>query len=178
VPILDLIDGSRHSGVGYMEVWVNNPKPIGGEASVRQTFRAPAGRRITGAWLRVRRTDRTSAPLQLRIERPGAETIASADVTARDVPSSGHGWVRVQFPQPVSLPAGTALALTAVSRDSAAYEAFAIREGTEFGFGSGTVFDEGYAQFSDGDDWRGWDQWGAHDRRDGDLQFALETDAG
>ncbi len=176
VPILDLVDGSRHSGMGYMEVWVNNPKPIGGEAGVRQTFRAPTGRRITGAWLRVRRTRRTSAPLQLRIDRPGTGTVAAADVSARDVPSSGHGWVRVRFAQPVSLPAGTALALTAVSRDTAAYEAFPIRQGTEFGFGSGTVFNGGYAQFSVGDDWVGWDQWGARDRRDGDLQFALDTD--
>jgi hypothetical protein len=178
VPIMDLVAGGRHSGVGYMEVWVNNPKPIGGEAAVRQTFRAPAGRRITGAWLRVRRTQRTSVPLQLRIDQQGAGTLAAADVPARAVPSSGHGWVRATFPQPVSLPAGTALALTAVSRETAAYEAFPIRQGTEFGFGSGTVFDGGYAQFSDGDDWLGWDQWGARDRRDGDLQFALETDAG
>jgi hypothetical protein len=179
VPILDLVGDGWHSGIGYMEVWVNNPKPIGGEAGVRQTFLAPAGRQITGAWLRVRRTERTNAPLQLRIDRPGAGTVAAADVMARDIPSSGHGWVRAQFPQPVSLPAGTPLALTAVSRDSAAYEAFPIRQGTEFGFGSGTVFNGGYAQFSDGDDdWLGWDQWGARDRRDGDLQFALDTAAG
>jgi hypothetical protein len=176
VPILDLVGGGGHGGMGYMEVWVDNPKPIGGAASVRQTFLAPTGRRITGAWLRVRRTRPTSAPLQLRIDRPGTGTLAAADVSARDVPSSGYGWVRVRFAQPVSLPAGTALALTAVSRDTAAYEAFPIRQGTEFGFGSGTVFNGGYAQFSVGDEFVGWDQWGARDRRDGDLQFALDTD--
>jgi len=143
---------------------------------VRQTFRAPTGRRITGAWLRVRRIVRTSAPLQLTIEDQSAGTVASAEVPPGDVTSTGYGWVRVRFPQPVSLPAGSTASLTATSPGGPAYETFPIREGTEFGFDSGTVFTGGYAQFFDGQSWLGWDQWRAQDRRDGDLQFALDTD--
>jgi hypothetical protein len=178
VPILDLEgSGGRHSGIGYMEVWVRNPKPIGAGREVRQTFTAPSGGPITGAWLRLRRVTSTSAPLELRIEREGAGTVAAATVPPDDVPSRGHGWVRARFAQPVSLPAGTAMALTAASPGGVAYEAFPIRQGTRYGFDSRTVFDHGYAQFSDGDGWEGWDQWDVRDRRDGDLQFALETGA-
>lgn len=180
VPILDVVgSGGRHTGIGYMEVWVNNPKPIGAEAMVGQTFRAPSStRRISGAWLRVRRTRSTSAPLQLRIDRKGTGTVASANVPARNVPTDGYGWVRARFPEPVSLPSGSEAALIAASPAGRAYDAFPIRQGTEFGFDSRTVFDAGYAMYSSEEGWLGWDQWNAHDRRDGDLQFALDTVAG
>jgi hypothetical protein len=145
---------------------------------VRQFFGAPAGRQITGARLRVRRTQDTSAPLELRIEQKDAGTVASATVSAGDVRREQAGWVRVRFAKPVSLPAGTPLALTAASRGGEAYEAFPIRQGTEYGFDPRTVFNDGYAQFFDGEAWQGWDQWGEHDRRDGDLQFAIDTAAG
>jgi len=178
IPILDVVgNGEQHSGIGYMEVWVGNPKPIGGSRGVRQLFGAPAGRRITGAWLRVRRTKATSVPLQLSIQRAEGETLTTGNVSARAVPREGPGWVRVRFRKPVTAPAGTLIALTAKSRGGRAYEAYPIRKGTEFGFDPSTVFEGGYAQFSEGDSWIGWDQWGARDRRDGDLQFKIETAA-
>ena len=179
IPILDVVgDGGRHSGIGYMEVWVGNPKPIGGGVGVRQLFTAPSGRRITGAWLRVRRTERTSEPLKLRIERADGSALAEASVAPRSVPSSGPGWVRVRFDRPVSAPPGSLIALAAASSGGRAYNAFPIRKGTEFGFDGATVFDGGYAQFSDSGGWVGWDQWDAHDRRDGDLQFSIVTARG
>jgi hypothetical protein len=179
IPILDVVgSGDRHSGVGYTEVWEGNPKPIGGNAMVRQTFQPTSGRVITGAWLRVRRTRGSAAPLQLRIETVEGATLTAATVSPSTVPRSGPGWVHVRFPKPASAPAGTALALAAASSSDDAYEAFPIRQGNDYGFDASTFFDRGYAQFTEpGVGWIGWDQWGARDRRDGDLEFALETAA-
>jgi hypothetical protein len=73
----------------------------------------------------------------------------------------------------VHLGAGEAAALREAAA-SPSYATFPVRKGTDFGFDSGTVFTAGYAQFTTGGDWTGWDQWGVSDRRDGDLQFALD----
>jgi hypothetical protein len=175
VPILEVAGGrdGQHLGIGYMEVWVNNPKPIGGASKVRQLIRARPGRAITGAWLRVRRRGDARAPLRLRIERAGGGVLASAGVAASAVRQDAPGWVHVRFPRRVPLEGQ--LALVTASSAPAAYEAFAIRKGTEFGFDARTVFDGGYAQFTHGREWIGWDQWGGHDLRSGDLQFALDT---
>lgn len=176
-PILEVAGdrAGQRLGVGYMEVWVNNPKPIGGAHKVRQLISPAAGRAITGAWLRVRRREETSAPLVLRIERAGGGVLASASVPEHSVPSANPGWVHVRFPRSVPLDGAERLALTASAPAPSSYEAFAIRKGTEFGFHPRTVFDGGYAQFTRGDAWVGWDQWGRRDRRNGDLQFALDT---
>jgi len=176
-PILDVVGGRRgqHVGHGYMEVWVNNPKPIGGRAMVRQLIEPAAGRTITGAWLRVRRRTATNAPLQLRIERAEGGLLTAAAVPAREVPHDHYGWVHVRFPSAVPLERSGRLALTAAAGARSAYEAFPIRKGTEFGFDHRTVFAGGYAQFTDDGSWIGWDQWGGRDLRNGDLQFALDT---
>ena len=50
-----------------------------------------------------------------------------------------------------------------------------MRKGTSYGFDRTTIFDSGYAQFNDGSGWVGWDQWGGHDERTSDLQFALDV---
>ncbi len=175
-PILEVVGGraDQHLGVGYMEVWVNNPKPIGGRAMVRELIAPTADVAVTGAWLRVRRREGTTAPLELRIERASGGVLGAGTVPARAVPTGHAGWVRVRFGQPVPLERGAQLALTAASTAGSAYEAFAIRKGTEFGFDPRTVFDKGYAQFTQRGAWVGWDQWGGHDLHTGDLQFALE----
>jgi hypothetical protein len=38
------------------------------------------------------------------------------------------------------------------------------------------MFAGGYAQYSGGERWTGWEQWGVQDRRDSDLQFALDVE--
>jgi hypothetical protein len=83
--------------------------------------------------------------------------------------------VHVRFSKPVSLEPRASFALTASAAAASSYEAFPIRKGTGFGFDPKTFFDSGYAQFSDGSGWIGWDQWGVRDRRNSDLQFALDV---
>jgi hypothetical protein len=176
LPILDVVGrrAGHHDGLGYMEVW--DAKPIGGDAAVRQLIRIGGSQpmRVEGAWLRVRRTEGRRVPLRLRIERPDGEVLASASVAPGDVPTSDPGWVHVRFAEPARIEPGTDVALTAVA-SGRAYEAFPIRKGADFGFDRSTMFNGGYAQFDDGDGWAGWDQWGGHDQRTSDLQFALEA---
>lgn len=176
MPILEVAGsgGTQRLGVGYMEVWSSNPKPIGGAAQVRQLLGGMGGKTISGAWLRVRRRPGGSAPLQLRISKVDGGVLRSATVPAGRVDGAHAGWVHVRFSSPVAIKGGDELALTASSSQSAAFEAFPIRKGTEFGFSSRTVFDGGYAQFTDNGAWVGWDQWGGHDLHTGDLQFMLD----
>jgi hypothetical protein len=177
LPILDVVGGGgQHLGNGYMEVW--DPKPIGGGAMVRQLLRTRGSKatRVDGVWLRVRRDDGAGDGLTVSIARSsGGDAIASATVEPRRVPTSAPGWVHVRFSQPASLPAGADLALTLSASGRSAYEAFPMRKGTSYGFDRTTIFDAGYAQFNDGDGWVGWDQWGGHDERNSDLQFALDV---
>jgi hypothetical protein len=176
-PILDVVGtpGDQHQGLGYMEVWSGNPKPIGGRAKVRQLLGRAPQETITGAWLRVRRLGGVTGPLRLRIERVAGGVLASGSVRAEAVARTGARWVYVRFRRPAAVRAGDNITLTATARAPRSYEAFPIRKGTGFGFSQRTVFAGGYAQFTDGGPWVGWDQWGAHDRQDGDLQFVLDT---
>jgi hypothetical protein len=177
VPILEVMGGrtGQNLGIGYMEVWVNNPKPIGGGAKVRQLISPVAATAVSGAWLRVRRRGDATAPLELRIERAGGGVLASGRAPARRVRRDAPGWVHVRFDRTVPLDGSEPFALVATASARSAYEAFAIRKGTEFGFDPRTVFDGGYAQFTEGGAWMGWDQWGGSDLKTGDLQFALDT---
>ena len=175
LPILDVVGGrsGQHSGMGYMEVW--DPKPIGGNTGVRQLLRVPAGgSTISGAWLRVRSAGSTGDPLVLGLAGSDGKVLASVSVPANSVATADPGWVHVRFANPVSVAAGTQLALTASAASAGAYEAFPIRKGSGFGFDRKTYYNGGYAQFNDGSGWVGWDQWGGHDRHDSDLQFALD----
>lgn len=180
VPILDVVgsDRGQHVGNGYMEVWVGSPRPIGGDFKVRQLIAIARARpaRITGAWLRVRRRDGATAPLELRLERLDGTVLARGRAAARRISSRFAQWAHVRFKRAVTAPFEEELALTASARDERAYETFPLRKGTEFGFDQGTIFAGGHAEQFDGDRWTGWDQWGVRDRRDGDLQFALDVE--
>jgi hypothetical protein len=161
-----------------MEVWVGSPRPIGGDFRVRQLIAFASGRRarVTGAWLRVRRGDGASAPLELRLEGMDGTVLTSGRARARGISSRFAQWVHVRFARPVAAPFPGPVALTASARDERAYETFPVREGTGFGFDARTVFAGGHAEHFDGEGWTGWEQWGVRDRHDGDLQFALDVD--
>lgn len=177
LPILEVVGGrpGQRAGLGYMEVW--DSKPIGGGAGVRQliTTRAGGPTRVPGAWVRVRRTTGADVPLVVALGDASGQAFASASVPGSDVPSSEAGWVHVRFEQPVSLPPSTQVALTVSASGPPSFEAFPIRKGIDYGFDRTTYFDNGYAQFNGGNGWIGWDEAGRDDRRDADLQFALDV---
>jgi hypothetical protein len=176
LPIMDVVGGrgGQHDGLGYMEVW--DPKPIGGDAGVRQLIRTGSKTTtIQGVWLRVQRDGGSGAPLILSIEKSGGGTLASGSVAAAKVHANDAGWVYTRFDKPAKVAPDSDITLTASASSSSAYEAFPLRKGTEFGFSRSLQYSRGYAQFNDGDGWVGWDQWGGHDRRTSDLQFALDV---
>jgi hypothetical protein len=174
-PIVDIFGGKgQHLGVGYMESWVTNPKPIGEAHEVRElfTFSRKKTERMIQARVRVRRTDSDDAPLEIRLETASGKLLAGASVAPTDVPSSTPGWVEARFAKPPTLKPGEQYALVLRS-DDVEYETYPLRDGTAFGFSSSTVFPSGYAEYDAGEGWGGWDMWGESNRRDGDLQFAL-----
>jgi hypothetical protein len=176
LPIMDVVGGGgRHLGIGYMEVW--DPKPIGGDAQIRQLLRTRGGKstRVDGVWLRVQRESGAHDGLKISLGRSSGGSLASATVAPGKVPSSAPGWIHVAFSKPATLPPGADLALTLSASGGSSYEAFPIRKGISYGFDRTTVFESGYAQFNDGSGWVGWDQWGGHDERTSDLQFALDV---
>jgi hypothetical protein len=125
--------------------------------------------------LRVQRDSGAGDGLTVSIGRPSGGSLASATVAPGKVPSSAPGWIHVAFSKPATLPPSSELALTLSASGGSSYEAFPVRKGTGFGFDRTTVFGSGYAQFNDGGGWVGWDQWGGHDQRTSDLQFALDV---
>jgi hypothetical protein len=176
LPIMDVVGGGgRHLGIGYMEVW--DPKPIGGDAKVRQLLRTRSGgaTRVDGVWLRVQRDSGAGDGLTVSIGRASGDSLASATVDPGKVPASAPGWINVRFSKPASLPPSSDLAITLSASGNSSYEAFPVRKGISYGFDRTTVFGSGYAQFNDGSGWVGWDQWGGHDERTSDLQFALDV---
>jgi hypothetical protein len=178
LPILDVVgrDQDQHVGMGYVEVWRESAKPIGGRAAVRQLLSiAAVDRHIRGAWVRLRRLSRPEAPLAVRFERTSGSLFGAGTVAASEVPAGSPGWVWVRFDKPVLIPAWASVAMTLTAAEARSYEAFPLRKGVSFGFAPGTVFEGGYAQFNDGRGWTGWDQWGGHDERNSDLQFALDV---
>jgi hypothetical protein len=176
LPIVDVVGAGerQHVGLGYMESWISNPKPINGSAAVRElfTYRRASAARVMQALVRVRRTGDHVGPLSVRLEDPFGHTLAVANVPGALVPSDGPGWVSATFRNPPRLHNGQKLALVLRSAGGT-FEAFPLRKGLAFGFDAATVFSTGYAQFSRSGSWTGWDQWGQSNRSDGDLQFAL-----
>ena len=179
-PILELqfTDGYT-TGMGYMEVWVGNPKTISGDASVREYFKVSGpDQTVSSVSVRLRRDSGTDS-LTVLLQDSMASTFSQASLDASSVPT-GYGWVTFQFPSEITLASGHEYFLTLTSPSTTAYDLFAIRKGSSsnVAYSSTTYFDDGYAQFNDGSGWTGWDQWGSYDRRDGDLQFAFHTDVG
>ena len=84
LPIVDITGGEKgqHVGLGYMESWVSNPKPISGSAAVREvfTYQRPAAARVTQALVRLRRTG----------DQVGAAQRAARGSTREDTSRSGH----------------------------------------------------------------------------------------
>lgn len=175
LPIVD-IAGARsgqHLGLGYMESWISNPKPIGGAAAVRELFTyRRAAARLVEARVRLRRIGSDDGSVGMRLERPDGTLLAESAIPAARVPSETAGWVSVVFSTPPLLHPGERVALVLRSKHGS-FEAFPLRKGSAFGFDRSTVFADGYAQYTQDGGWTGWDQWDKPNRADGDLQLAM-----
>ena len=172
-PIVELqyTDGYT-TGMGYMEVWVGNPKTISGTSSVRQYFQVSGqDQTISDVAIRLRRNSGKDS-LTVQLQDAMAVPFAQSSVAASAVPLD-YAWVTFHFPSPITLAEGRQYFLTLSAPSTSAYALFAIRQGSSsnVGFSPTTYFDDGYAQFNNGSGWTGWDQWGELNRHDGDLQF-------
>ena len=157
-PIMELRYGDGYAeGNAYMEVWTESTKRISGSSKVREVFTASSSMTASRLALRVRRV---SGKLTVRLEKANGTLIKSVNVTAGDV----FAWLT--FPFSATLTKGQAYNLALSS--SGEYEAYPVRDGKDYGF---TTCFPGYAQFTTGAGWKGWDQWGVTNRQDADLQF-------
>ncbi len=160
------------TGMGYMEVWVGNPKTISGISSVRQYIKVSGqDQNVTKVSVRLRRTSGDDS-LAVQLQDAEEATLARASVPASMV-SVDYSWVTFHFPTAITLARRQEYYLRLSSPSTSVYELFPIRKGSSsnVGFSPATYFDDGHAEFTTGSGWIGWDQWGEPDRRDGDLQF-------
>lgn len=172
-PILELnyMEGFSQ-GVGYMEVWGENPKVVSGAKAVRQLFTMlAADQNVARASIRLRRLSGTDS-LVAEIRSDSGTTVARGAVPASRVGTS-YAWV--DFPMGNQrLDANKKYTLELRCAAGSTFDLYPIRKGSEgqVAFRS-ALFVPGYAQFTTGGAWTGWDQWGQPDRHDGDLQYYL-----
>jgi hypothetical protein len=186
---LDYADGASQ-GQGYIQGfgvpdpgdgWVN-PKPISGNAAVREVFTVSGtSRTVTSVSARVNRTSGTS-PLTMSVLASDGVTVLASGTTL--VPegglptasSNGSSWNTVTFTSPLTLTLGTQYYLLLSSPADTVHTAHALQSGVPYGYLATTVFGDGYCQFNDGSSgWVGWDMWGIPNRTDCDLQFYFTT---
>ena len=161
-----------HGGLGSQ---ADRRRRDGAPAAARAGWPDDPRRRRVAA--RAPPATRPAISLVLRLERPDGRVLASASVAPGEVPTGDAGLGARALRQARVAGPRYRFRADGVGDGRASYEAFPIRKGTGFGFDPRTYFDDGYAQFNDGGGWVGWDQWGGHDRRDSDLQFALDVSA-
>ncbi|HWC20219.1 MAG TPA: hypothetical protein VG498_24605, partial [Terriglobales bacterium] len=164
---IDYADGTV-DGVGYMEIW--HPRIISGTRAVRQNFTVSTrDLKVSRVSVRLARTSGLG-PLGIRLEQSDGRIIEQGWVDALPIPAR-HSWVTLRFKEVHSLHRSHAYNLVLTSPPSVTYEVFPIRAGVEYGFSPGTYFVDGYAEFTDGSRWTGWDQWGEQNRTSARLQF-------
>jgi hypothetical protein len=177
-PILEIdYAGGRSQGMGYVEFWMGAARPISGSGQVRETFTVSGPARLAvSVSARVRRLEGT-APLTLRLEQGDGKVLAEGEAKGpmpACTPSGslgGCGWVTLAFPEPQALASGRTYHLVLSAPDSTRYEAFPMRKGSDKGFSDASLFADGHAEFSDGEQWLGWEQWGRRGLTNSDLQF-------
>lgn len=172
-PIVEYQFPTSSQGVGYMEVWSGNPKPISGDAQVRERFTV-SGPSFTASGVMVRLQRKSGAsPLTLSLDLGNGTRVEAGAVPASAVRVGSSWWVSYTFASPRTLASGNTYALTLSAPADTRYAAFPYRKGTDKGFSGRTVFLDGFAQFTNtgATGWTGWDQWGQSNRSDGDLQF-------
>jgi hypothetical protein len=162
--------------------WVN-PKAIQGSSGVRETFTVSGGSKtVTSASVRANRISGAS-PLTLSLLAADGTTILATGAVmvpeggAATSSFCGESWVTVTFPGPCTLVAGTTYFLELRSPQDTLHQTHALNRGTTYGFSAPTGFADGYAQFTTGSGWTGFDVWGIQNRTDCDLQFYFNVTA-
>ena len=175
---LDYADGTSQ-GSGYMEVWWQQPRQIGDDHAVRESFvPSHAVNGVHSISLRLIQLS-DSGSLTIRLEAEDGTRVAQAGLPASAAGKDRYQWLTAWFDAPVNLLAGQRYYLTLTS-NAGKYEAYCIRDGQSFGFGKGSVFADGHAEFNrgDGGGWQGWYGWsdeGGPEQTHGDLQFYFLT---
>jgi len=159
----------RKAGVGYMEVWVGDPKTISGSAKVRQAFTVNSGSMsISTATVRVKRTAGSGA-LTIRLESSSGTLIEERSVSTS---SSAMGWLTVSFATARTLTDGQSYNLVLSAPSGTTYTTWAIRQGSSYGFATPTYDADGRMQYTSGSTWINTESWGSSSV-EGDLQFYL-----
>jgi len=179
---LDYEDGASQ-GQGYLGAFgdpdpsFENPKPISGPKSVRQTFTVSGMDRVaTAVSVRVRYTSGPS-PLTIRVEKADGTLVSQGTVSNIPVApgQNGSSWAKLQFATPFTLLAGQGYRLVLSAPADTVYKTHTLFKGSAKGYKSTTYFADGYAEFNNGTGWKGWDAWGIQKRQDNDLQFFFEV---
>jgi hypothetical protein len=169
---LDYADGGSQ-GNGYMEVWSTNPKPISGNAQVRETFKVSGpSRTFTRIMVRTQLVS-GSSPLTLTLTEADGTLIERGTVPAASALQGAANWVTCSFPLSTVLSSGVAYNLTLSTAADTQYTIYPIRKGLDKGFSTSTAFPDGYAQATNtgATGWAGWDMWGTPNLTTSDLQF-------
>ncbi len=168
-PILNLTYANGEvAGVGYMEVWVNSPRTISGNMSVREAFTVSSSdRQISSVAVRLRRTG-GSSPLVVRLETATGVLIEQGTIPASSIGTSSS-WATLTFASPHTLTKGQSYNVVLTSPGDTSYSIHAVREGPTYGYNPRTYFNDGYAQYTTGSGWTGF-----NGGTQGDLQFYLK----
>jgi hypothetical protein len=176
--IVELVyaDGSSF-GMGYLEPGSTaagsdeaGVHTLDGTGAVREVFTVSGpGRVATGLQLRLYResgsgdvtvTLSANGQVQAAVPVPAGALRLGGKGTGQGPVTDGE-WVTVSLP-PTPLQPGQRYELTLTTAAGSRYQVQAMRDGaaTSLGFGPGTVFADGYAQYTTGGAWTNWDTWG------------------
>lgn len=180
-PIISLnyADGNSQ-GNGYAEEWPGKPRFASGSERIRQVLR-PDSPVIGIRQVSVRIKNVTpGGPLMARLEDSAGDVLATAEFPAQQFSTTEHRWATQNFDRPASLQAGQTYYLV-LSSPNGSYSTFCLGDGQRFGFGTGSVFSKGHAEYDLGTGagwliWYGYAEVGDLAARNGDMQFYLTTE--
>jgi hypothetical protein len=179
-PIMGLTYANgRTAGMGYMEVWPYTYQNISGVATAREQFTVSGGNRlVSSVSVRLMRAS-GSSPLVLRLETAAGTLVEQVTIPAADIAvgvpgthGAGPVWATARFAASHALVSGQTYNLVLSAPSGTVYSVFAIRQGSAYGYPSGTYFTDGTAQYNDGAGWQ-YFGYGSTHLDQGDLQFYL-----
>lgn len=190
-PVLEVgyADGFSQGGQGYIQGYITgttsgwiNPKPITSTQFVREMFTVSGANRVANAVaVRVNRTVGTGSLIVSVLQSNGTQlyqgTVSVPAGAVSDVAPlmSGETWVKLSFPSPITLTAGTTYYLQLSSPAGTTHTTHALEKGSMYGLLTTIYFGDGYCQFNPGTGWTDWDLWGMANLTCCDLQFYFVT---